>query len=241
MTTLVAPEAKIGKNVWLGSGVRILGPSVIGDDAIIDDNVVVGYPSIASLEHFREEGGAAAEDSWEAMSLSGTVIGPSAVIRSGTVIYEDVIVGSHLDAAHFSIVREGSRLGDHVEVGPHAYLKRRVVVGDYSRIANTLCDRTSVGAHCTVYGRTVHKFLVGVSGEIEPAPVLEDGVVIGRDACVVGDVRVGRLSLVGAGAIVTRSVADKTIVAGNPARFIRKRDWHEAPELWMKVEGSDAP
>jgi acetyltransferase-like isoleucine patch superfamily enzyme len=51
--------------------------------------------------------------------------------------------------------------------------------------------------------------------------VIEDGCWIGGGAIILDGVRVGRNSVVGAGAVVTRDVAPYTVVAGNPARTIR--------------------
>ncbi len=46
---------------------------------------------------------------------------------------------------------------------------------------------------------------------------------IGSGAVVLGNVTVGEDALVGAGAVVTRDVMPGTVVAGNPARFLRMR------------------
>lgn len=50
---------------------------------------------------------------------------------------------------------------------------------------------------------------------------IEDNVWIGGGAILLPGVRVGRNAVVGAGAVVTRSVSANTVVAGNPARVIR--------------------
>ena len=46
----------------------------------------------------------------------------------------------------------------------------------------------------------------------------------GANAVVIGGVRIGAHSIVGAGAVVTRDVAPYSVVGGTPARLIRKRD-----------------
>lgn len=50
---------------------------------------------------------------------------------------------------------------------------------------------------------------------------IEDNVWIGGGAILLPGVRIGKNSVVGAGAVVTRSVPANTVVAGNPARVIR--------------------
>jgi acetyltransferase-like isoleucine patch superfamily enzyme len=63
----------------------------------------------------------------------------------------------------------------------------------------------------------------------DPAPpeavrpiVIEDDTWIGADARILKGVRIGARSIVGSGAVVTRSVPPDVVVAGNPARIVRK-------------------
>lgn len=51
---------------------------------------------------------------------------------------------------------------------------------------------------------------------------IEDGVWIGAGAIILDGIRIGRGAVVGAGAVVTRDVAPHTVVAGVPARLIRR-------------------
>ncbi len=55
-------------------------------------------------------------------------------------------------------------------------------------------------------------------------PVLEDGVKVALGATIIGDVRVGKNSIIGAKSLVLTSVPANVIVVGNPARVIRKTD-----------------
>ncbi len=58
--------------------------------------------------------------------------------------------------------------------------------------------------------------------EVAKAIVIEDNVWLGGSAILLPGVRIGRNAVVGAGAVVTRSVPANTVVAGNPARVIRE-------------------
>jgi maltose O-acetyltransferase len=60
-------------------------------------------------------------------------------------------------------------------------------------------------------------------GGIELPVVIEDYAWIATRAIILPGVRVGRGAVVGAGSVVTKDVAQQWIVAGNPARPIRKR------------------
>lgn len=52
--------------------------------------------------------------------------------------------------------------------------------------------------------------------------IIEDGVWIGEKAIVLKNVTIGEHSIVGAGAVVTKSVPPYSLVVGNPARVIKK-------------------
>jgi len=57
------------------------------------------------------------------------------------------------------------------------------------------------------------------------APVIiEDDVWIGIRAIILSGVKIGRSSIIGAGAVVTKDVPPFSIVAGNPAKVIKKRN-----------------
>jgi acetyltransferase-like isoleucine patch superfamily enzyme len=71
-----------------------------------------------------------------------------------------------------------------------------------------------------------------VDGPVKDAPsvlaevVIEDDVWLGAGCRILKGVRVGRGAVVGAGAVVTRDVPPMSIVAGVPARVVRRRRRH---------------
>lgn len=67
-------------------------------------------------------------------------------------------------------------------------------------------------------------------GGLEDRPVIGNGVEIGAGAVIVGSLHVGDRAIVGANAVVTRSVPAGAIVGGVPARLIRMQPGFEAPE-----------
>ena len=57
--------------------------------------------------------------------------------------------------------------------------------------------------------------------------ILKDNVWIGDSAIVCKGVTIGKNSIIGAGAVVTKDVPDNAIYAGNPAKFIKNLDEKE--------------
>lgn len=47
---------------------------------------------------------------------------------------------------------------------------------------------------------------------------------VGTGSIITGNVRIGRSVIIGAGSVVTKDIPDNEIWAGNPARFIKKRE-----------------
>jgi 2,3,4,5-tetrahydropyridine-2,6-dicarboxylate N-acetyltransferase len=123
-----------------------------------------------------------------------------------------------------AIIRDRVKIGDNAVVMMGAVINIGAVIGQ-----NTMIDmnvvvggRAEVGNDCHIGAGAV------LAGVIEPPssqPVrVEDDVVIGANAVVLEGVRVGRGAVVAAGAVVTEDVAPDTVVAGIPARFIKKKD-----------------
>jgi acetyltransferase-like isoleucine patch superfamily enzyme len=238
----ISPRAELGMRVRLGQGVQIFGQVIVGDDTIVDADVTLGYPTAASVKA-RLHGAdlVTSEEFLDQATTKPTFIGQESLIRRFSVLYEDVTVGKRFDCAHEVVVREGCVIADNVELGTMAYLKSDVHIGEYSLISGRICDRTQVGRHCTIHGSIVHEFTSGISGLKEPSASIEDGAIIGRGALIIGDVSIKKLAFVGAGSVVTRSVAEKTVVVGNPARFLRNREKVECLELWERVEKINLP
>ena len=61
-----------------------------------------------------------------------------------------------------------------------------------------------------------------MEGEDLGSPVIEDNVVIGPHTVIIGPIRVGKNSIIGAGSVVVKDVEPNSIIAGNPARLIKK-------------------
>ena len=156
-----------------------------------------------------------------------TVIGPNCRIRSGTVIYAGAVLGANVQTGHSAMIREDNVIGDRCSVGTFAVLEP----------GNRIGEGTRVHSHCFLENVTLgRRFFLGpgVVFTDDPHPpcprydecvggaTVEDDASIGGNATILPGVRIGARSLVGAGSVVTRDVEPDTVVAGSPARAVRK-------------------
>ncbi|KRL89256.1 2,3,4,5-tetrahydropyridine-2,6-dicarboxylate N-acetyltransferase [Lactobacillus kalixensis] len=130
----------------------------------------------------------------------------NARIEPGALIRDQIVIGDNAVIMMGAIINIGAEIGEGTMIDMGAVLGGRAIVGK----------------HCHVGAGTV------LAGVIEPAsaePVrIDDNVLIGANAVVIEGVHVGEGAVVAAGAIVTKDVEPYTMVAGVPARVIKRVD-----------------
>ncbi|MFC0214181.1 2,3,4,5-tetrahydropyridine-2,6-dicarboxylate N-acetyltransferase [Paenibacillus chartarius] len=123
-----------------------------------------------------------------------------------------------------AIIRDKVHIGDNAVIMMGALINIGASVGEGTMIDMNavLGGRAQVGKMCHIGAGAV------VAGVIEPPSaqpcVIEDDVLVGANAVILEGVRIGQGSVVAAGAIVTQDVEPFTVVAGAPARVIKKVD-----------------
>ena len=126
-------------------------------------------------------------------------------------------------------VRGQVKLGDYVLVhGARIVCDSAVEIGDYSMISwnVVLMDTYRLPSDPRERRRELERVPLReprrIKSEAEARPIrIGRNVWIGFDACVLPGVTIGEGSIVGARSVVVQDVAPFTVVAGNPARFIR--------------------
>ncbi len=123
--------------------------------------------------------------------LPGAKIGAECNICAHVFIENDVIVGDRVTIKSGVQLWDGLRVGDDVFIGPNA------------TFTNDKFPRSR---------QFPEKFM---------ETIIENGASIGAGAVILPGITIGHGSMVAAGSVVTKNVASKSLVQGNPARHIR--------------------
>jgi UDP-2-acetamido-3-amino-2,3-dideoxy-glucuronate N-acetyltransferase len=151
------------------------------------------------------------------------------------VIASDVVLGREVQIYNFvnlygCEIGDGTRIGSFVEIQKGARIGRHCKISSHTFICEgvTVEDEVFIG-HGVQFINDKYPRATRADGSLQTAedwkvePVwVERGATIGTGATILGNVRIGAGSIVGAGSVVTRDVPAGSIVAGNPARIIRK-------------------
>lgn len=135
-----------------------------------------------------------------------------------------------------AIIREQVEIGDNAVIMMGAVINIGAVIGEGTMIdmGAVLGGRAIVGKRCHIGAGAV------LAGVVEPPSatpvVVEDNVLIGANAVVIEGVRIGEGAVVAAGSVVIEDVAPGMVVAGVPARVVKKKDEKSA----QKTELIDA-
>jgi len=150
------------------------------------------------------------------------VIAPDVVLGRDVAIYNFVNlygceIGDETRLGTFVEIQSGVRVGARCKISSHTFIcegveiEDEVFVGHGVQFINDRYPRATNpdGTPQTAADWTVERTIV------------RRGASIGTGATILGGLEIGARAIVGAGAVVTRSVPPGAIVAGNPAKLIR--------------------
>ena len=121
------------------------------------------------------------------------------------------------------IISQFSRFLTGIEIHPNAKIGKNlfidhgmgVVIGETSEIG----DNVTI-YHMATLGGIAPSINSNDQRNIKRHPTIEDEVVIGSGAQVLGPVRVGRCAKIGANAVITKDVPEKAVMVGIPAKNV---------------------
>lgn len=205
-TAVVAPDARIGKDVHIGpyciigSGAAIGNRTVLAGHNVIAEGAAVGedgllYPMVTLREH--------------------VTVGKRVIIHNGAVIGSDGF-GYDVDArgVRTKIPQIGIvEIGDDVEIGANTTIDRarfgRTLIGNGVKIDNLVMI-----AHNVVIGD--HAVLCGQAGIAGSTSIGHHAILAGQ-AGVIGHIKIGSGVVVMSKSAVTKDAPDKAVLSGIPA------------------------
>ena len=206
----ISPNARIGKNVSIGLGAIIYDNVEIGDDSFIGPYCIIGEPSI---DYYSNPN----------FSRKGTYIGNKCIIRSHSVIYNNIKIGNYCSTGHHTLIRENTKIGNNSNIGSFSEIFGSVSIGDFVRIHS----RVGIGENSFIEDYVYIFPYVFITNDKYPPHGnlltchIKEYAQIFSHAVILPGLTIGKNSIVAAGALVTKDVGDERLVMGNPARDIK--------------------
>ena len=150
--------------------------------------------------------------------------------RHPQAIVETEHVGRDTRVWAFAHILPGARIGAECNICDHVFIENEVVLGDRVTIKNgvqiwdgvTLEDDVFIGPNATFTNDPAPRSRQQLAEW--PQLTVQRGASIGANATLLPGITIGQYAMVGAGAVVTRSVPPRAVVVGNPARIVRYTD-----------------
>jgi len=134
------------------------------------------------------------------VNLYGCTIGDNSKIGTFVEIQKNAVIGKNVKVSSHTFICEGVEIEDNVFVGHNVSF----INDKYPRSANAEGSLQTEADWKVVRTR------------------VKKGASIGTSVTILCGVTIGENAIVGAGSVVTRDVPDNVVVAGNPARLLRK-------------------
>ena len=148
-------------------------------------------------------------------------VSPDAIIGSGTKIWQHCQVREKAEIGRNCILSKGVYIDFGVKIGNNVKLQNGISI--YHGV--TLEDGVFCGPHC-VFTNDKRPRSINPDGSLKggddwqiSTTLVKRGASIGAHATIVCGITIGQWAMVGAGAVVTKSIPDYGLVIGNPARL----------------------
>jgi acetyltransferase-like isoleucine patch superfamily enzyme len=155
-------------------------------------------------------------------------------IHPSANVSDRAVIGPGTKIWHEAQVREDAHIGKQCILGKGVYVDFGVHIGDHVKIQNrvsvyhgvTIEDGVFVGPHVCFTNDKIPRAITpdgrpkADSDWVLGHTTVRRGASIGAHSVILPDLVIGEFAMVGSGSVVTKSVPDCGLVAGNPARLI---------------------
>ena len=148
-------------------------------------------------------------------------------VHESSYIDENVKIGDNTKIWHFCHIQSGARIGSNCSFGQNVNVSNNVVIGDGVKVQNNVSIYEGVeiennvfcGPSC-VFTNDINPRAKYPKGHKYLKTLVKEGASIGANATIVCGHIIGRWSLIGSGAVVTKDVLNHAIMVGVPAKRI---------------------
>jgi len=133
-------------------------------------------------------------------------------------------IGKNTRIWAFTHIMKNVKIGNNCNIGEHCFIENGVFIGDDVTIKNGISlwdgiiieNKVFLGPH-SVFTNDIRPRSKSYNYTISKT-IINEGATIGANATVICGIEIGKYSLIGAGAVITKDVPDYTLVYGNPAK-----------------------
>jgi acetyltransferase-like isoleucine patch superfamily enzyme len=142
----------------------------------------------------------------------------------------------------FSIILPGASIGTFCNICSHCFIENDVIIGDRVTVKNGVSLYDGLRIHDDVFIGPNVTFTNDLFPRSQqhlkdfPLTIVHSGASIGGGAVILPNLTIGRNAMVGAGAVVTKSVPDRAVVVGNPSRIVRFLSEQQERPQFEKLE-----
>ncbi len=155
------------------------------------------------------------------------MIDPTAQLHTSAIIESGATIEKFTSVWHFSHVESSARIGENCNLGQNTYIGNNAIVGNACRIGNSVSIFANVEledfvfcAPFMVFSHISYPRAAVTRKQIFAKTLVKKGATLGANSTITPGVVVGMGAFLAAGAVLTKSCRDWSLMVGVPARQV---------------------